>query len=1241
MGRKNDSSEEADVLKKPCHRHLTALIFGQPAFCQKAQTVKNTVTCIRINPCRFAGVLKHFCPFGYAIFRFISLSAPVFLFLVLFASQSYALDMEYYTYGGHDAVVNSFQKLALIFSDSGYKGLFFTVIVLGILFGGTAVFLKVLAGVRISPIAWVWPVLIGVVLYLGLIIPRGTLHIYDPVLNRYQAVGDIPDGIVALAGILNKIEQGLVDIVSTSGTVGYRDSAGGIGVQVLLGSVNSTLAFPDRYIDQSVKGYVKDCMFFELTRPGTGLSLNDVKSNNIDFLPLFQQAASPAIYTVWYDDTRRDGESVTCQEACNRINSYMTQPSNFDAMTNVVCASAGFNPSDANELNKCKTIIQDYVQYLDGVSVPPVNYIRQVYIAQRIEEAARTGDTSTVGNFYIGVSSKGIGLMANEWLPIMRAVVTAIAIGMIPFLVIFIPTPLVGKAIGIISGFFIWLTAWGVTDAIVHQFAIDQGYKVFEQVRQNRLGYDALIFMNDASVKTLSMFGIIRTSGIMLATVLTGMLIRFGGHALSMLAGNLAGTIQSQGTSAAMKTEDPAGSAGLVSQMREAGPTHAWANQFSYWQTLRSGALDKMSHTESNLQTTDALGGVVKDAAHARGTGSALSVATGAYAAKEKEKYFGNIGNASEIEGHAQAVTGIQSATRRSHVLPEQAASWGATDYTKDVTGYDVYENRVAQIQRDFNADRETAADMLQRSGINPVERLSAMKSYSQLLGGYFGTDMDAFNKWQGGGRVLTQDMVDMAGAKGVKGLVAGALVKGIGVDSDGNLTSVSMTVPVTKDNVNQVREFAEINGKSADSLREGMIMEATIDPKTGTGKITAETGLVTSDRSRASVDISSPVTVRTQAGEYTIEGGSYERQGNMVTLHGVNDKGQEFTFIGTSKDMKYEGDKIREISMDLSHARTDKGIYDRAVYSPEELREITSSLEKSGGPKEVIKELRRLSMSGKSADVERSMSVDERGGYIKVRSGGDAESRDFRLSQRGFEDVTKAIARVETGTSKMHYDVDKTEIFKGTEATIVTPSGVKSGYMAYDPDLKQAIFVAGNERYGIEKSIIRYQDEQRSGDGKVITPAGYVLENVTVDPRTKQVVTGKTTSIHIAEGQVNFGGKSFKATVFADTKTGKQLAVEGETGRYWTKTYNQDSWTVHRDMKVSGEVFSSVVTKHFGDEAGQYVSDFVTGIKEAGGVFRELGIKGGKTQGTTRTPAQLPKGHKATLYDAHGREIQ
>ena len=41
--------------------------------------------------------------------------------ILVFPVQSFALDMEYYTWGGHSAVVSAFSKLALIFSDNGYK----------------------------------------------------------------------------------------------------------------------------------------------------------------------------------------------------------------------------------------------------------------------------------------------------------------------------------------------------------------------------------------------------------------------------------------------------------------------------------------------------------------------------------------------------------------------------------------------------------------------------------------------------------------------------------------------------------------------------------------------------------------------------------------------------------------------------------------------------------------------------------------------------------------------------------------------------------------------------------------------------------------------------------------------------------------------------------------------------------------------------------------------------------------
>ena len=144
------------------------------------------------------------------IFRILSV---VSLFILL-PSIALALEMDYYVWGGHDAVVNAFSKLALIFGDNGYKSFYFVSITAGIFFGGLAVAGKMLGTGTGNVQSWLVPALIGIVVYLALIIPKGTLHIYDPVYNKTQAVGGIPDGVVAVAGILNSIERGLVDIVT-------------------------------------------------------------------------------------------------------------------------------------------------------------------------------------------------------------------------------------------------------------------------------------------------------------------------------------------------------------------------------------------------------------------------------------------------------------------------------------------------------------------------------------------------------------------------------------------------------------------------------------------------------------------------------------------------------------------------------------------------------------------------------------------------------------------------------------------------------------------------------------------------------------------------------------------------------------------------------------------------------------------------------------------------------------------
>ena len=96
---------------------------------------------------------------------------------------------------------------------------------------------------------------------------------------------------------------------------------------------------------------------------------------------------------------------------------------------------------------------------------------------------------------------------SNEWIPVIRAILTAIAIGVIPFLVLFLPTPIVGKAASVLLGFFVFLSTWGVTDAVIHGAAMDYAARGFEEVRQSNLGVYALAaFMlhNPASIDALA-----------------------------------------------------------------------------------------------------------------------------------------------------------------------------------------------------------------------------------------------------------------------------------------------------------------------------------------------------------------------------------------------------------------------------------------------------------------------------------------------------------------------------------------------------------------------------------------------------------------------------------------------------------------------------------------------------------------------------------------------------------------
>ena len=523
--------------------------------------------------------------------KFPAILCLVFLVATIFyVTPAFAMDMEYYTYGGFNPITQAFTRLALIFSDAGYIGLFAVVTVMGFLAGAISWLVQVSNGGKATPLIWTVPIFFGIILYFGLFVPKGNITVYDPTLNRFQTIGGIPDAVVFTAGALNKIERGLVDIIDTASAPDseYSRGAGGIGFKTLESVRNSYIK--DNHLRTSLIRYTKDCVTFELMRPGTTLSLDTLRNDTTDFLTELGKAVSPAIYTVYYDSTEPAGVTKTCTEAWNLLLPIFQNPNNYAEALRKTCGKASFDSNNALEYNTCKDLITSTLRFTTGNTVVPEKLIQQRQISEILYTFYYQDDVETAmlmeANRKITSQGIGVGIAMNEWIPIIKAIMTAIAIGMIPFLALFLPTPVVGKALSAMFGFFCFLTIWGITDAVVHTAAMDYAQYAFEEMRQSSLGVYSMAAFPSLSEKMLSMFGIIRSSGIMLASLFTMMLIKFGGHALAMMAGSLSGAVSGAGGLAGALMTPEGTSAAMSQQLKASGnlegmPQHRFSNMAS------------------------------------------------------------------------------------------------------------------------------------------------------------------------------------------------------------------------------------------------------------------------------------------------------------------------------------------------------------------------------------------------------------------------------------------------------------------------------------------------------------------------------------------------------------------------------------------------------------------------------------------------------------------------------------
>jgi|GEM_PF-5395121 len=543
------------------------------------------------------------------------------IILIMFAGfsapgiASANLTEEYYTWGGHDAVVSAFQRSALIFGGSDYQSLFGTLatislaalvmrIMFGLLFGGFN------GSPNVASQA-ILPWLLCVSLFIGTVLPKGTLHIYDPTENKYQAVGGIPDIIVFVAAVTNKIERALVEQVATSGDpVGFEQQAGGKGFLGLYSISKAPLQAADSLLDQSLSKYISDCVSYETAiSPGY---IQEFRKTSTDLSASLSKAVNPNVYTTIYNESLpAAGQAVSCTDAWANIQPRLILDSNLENNLKTACAEMGFNSDTATEFADCKTKMSSIV----GAQIMPgktsMDFLRSAYVAQ-IMDATLSGDSAGAANANFSILNKASGTMStiNSWLPTIRAVILAVTVSLTPFLSLLILTPFMSRAVKFVFGSFVFLTIWGVTDAVLHQFIIDYSNKLYADVRQYSLGLDALRFFPSSTEKVLALFGMVRASGLVLAGAITSGVLGLGGSVGAAIGGKIAGEVTASGAQGEQQMLDPGAKASIRKSNQMSIPTETMANQ-NLWETRQTAEYSQQSGgLQQQLGSVEGAGGL-------------------------------------------------------------------------------------------------------------------------------------------------------------------------------------------------------------------------------------------------------------------------------------------------------------------------------------------------------------------------------------------------------------------------------------------------------------------------------------------------------------------------------------------------------------------------------------------------------------------------------------------------------
>ena len=488
-----------------------------------------------------------------------------------------ALDMEYYAPNGLPTVAEAFQRMALIFSDGDYFSAYGIFVMVGMFLAiANNYVVKPSSGGASSNYSWITPAIIGTILVFGLVLPKGTIHIYDPVKNNTISVPGIPDGVVLIAGLFNLLERKMIDITDTASAYPYSKNADGINFTMFLNAIQEGKNNKKYFLQKDVKEYYSKCG--RLSMAITGTNFEDFRSGITSPYAVLSEWIHPSVWVNMYNGNRTLN-NMTCTEAWNNVLKDALAATNFTEEVESACTTGGFDVTNTAQRQRCFEIIGQANQFFDVTSTSATNLIREAFINETILKKINEDEPEAAQRSLLGrqITLQGLGSLnaAQDTQVNNKAVMTAIILGLIPLLSLFFVTPLWLKALKFIAGAMLWLTTWGITMAVAHAGVMDAAIAVTDELVRHKMGLDAFMFAETDAIKALMLFGKMQSNSIMMATAVAIGVYGFGSYAMAGLAQGMAQGMQNTGERVSSQTITSEGRSsmrrGLSTSLADAG----------------------------------------------------------------------------------------------------------------------------------------------------------------------------------------------------------------------------------------------------------------------------------------------------------------------------------------------------------------------------------------------------------------------------------------------------------------------------------------------------------------------------------------------------------------------------------------------------------------------------------------------------------------------------------------------